>query len=329
MFAADAAFAAPAATTGFDLEVSAAMWAGLGLVVAAMLAIDLVWFAHGHVPGLRESAWWSLGWLGVATAFGAGWWAWQGSEAGSQYFGGYLLERSLSLDNVFVFAVILGYFAVPVAAQPKLLGWGISVAILLRLAFILVGATLLTLFHATFYVFGALLLYTAYRLARHGDSEYDTERNPGLRLVRHIVPMTTRYEGDRLVTREGGRWMATPLVAVFAAIATTDVIFAIDSVPAIFSITREPFVVFAANAFAMLGLRALYFLVVGMRERFAYLSHGLAAILGFIGVKMLLVDVWHPPIALSLAVIAGVLGAAILMSLRWRAPRSRVRTYSR
>jgi tellurite resistance protein TerC len=318
MFAAYAALVAPAASTGFDLDASAAMWAALGLVVAAMLAIDLVWFARGHVPGLRESAAWSLGWLGVAIVFGVGWWAWLGSEAGSQYFGGYLLERSLSLDNVFVFAVILGYFAVPVAAQPKLLGWGIGLALLLRLAFILAGAALFALFHATFYVFGALLLYTAYRLARHGDSEYDAERNPGFRLVRRVVPMTTRYEGDRLVAREGGRWMATPLVAVLAVIATTDVIFAIDSVPAIFSITREPFVVFAANAFAMLGLRALYFLVAGMRERFAYLSHGLAAILGFIGLKMLLVDVWHPPIALSLGVIAGVLATAILLSLRMR-----------
>ena len=259
---------------------------------------------------------WSIAWLAVALLFGLGWMAWQGADAGSQYFAGYLLERSLSLDNVFVFAVILGYFAVPAAVQPRLLGWGIALALVLRLAFILAGAVLLGAFHATFYLFGALLLYTAYKLARHSDVEYDPEANPVLRLVRRAVPMARDYDGDRLLTRRDGRLIATPLVAAFVVVAATDVIFATDSVPAIFAVTQEPFVVFAANAFAMLGLRALYFLVVRMRERFVYLSYGLATILGFIGLKMLMVDVWHPHVAVSLAIIVVVLAATILLSLR-------------
>jgi predicted tellurium resistance membrane protein TerC len=268
-------------------------WAALGAVVIALLAVDLLVFARHHAPTLRESIGWSIGWLVIALAFGGVWWLLRGSEAGSQYFAGYLLERSLSLDNVFVFAVILSYFVVPRSAQPGVLGWGIVLALGLRLVFILVGAALLDAFHATFYVFGVLLLYTAYRLARQGDEEVDPSRNPLLRRVR--LPA---------------------VAAAFVAVAVTDVIFAVDSIPAIFAVTREPFIVFAANAFAMLGLRALYFLLAGMRERFVYLSHGLAVVLGFIGVKMLLVDVWHVPIWLSLAVIVGVLGVAAAVSMR-------------
>jgi predicted tellurium resistance membrane protein TerC len=272
-------------------EIPISAWAALGAVVIALLAVDLLVFARHHAPTLRESVGWSIGWLVIALAFGGVWWLLRGGEAGSQYFAGYLLERSLSLDNVFVFAVILSYFAVPPSAQPGVLGWGIVLALALRLVFILVGAALLDAFHATFYVFGVLLLYTAYRLARQGDEEVDPSRNPLLRRVR--LPAVS---------------------AAFVAVAVTDLIFAVDSIPAIFAVTREPFIVFAANAFAMLGLRALYFLLAGMRERFVYLSHGLAAILGFIGVKMLLVDVWHVPIWLSLGVIVLVLGVAAAAS---------------
>jgi len=303
------------------IDISLGVWLLFGAGIVALLAIDLRVFARGHAPTLRESALWSVGWLALAVAFGAAWWLWQGSEAGSEFLAGYLLERSLSLDNVFVFAVILGYFAVPTAVQPKLLTWGIALALLLRLVFILAGAAMVDAFHATFYLFGALLLYTAYKLARHSDAEYDPEANLGLRLVRRVVPMTKDYEGERLVTRRDGRWLGTPLVAGFVAAATADVIFAVDSVPAIFSVTQEPFVVFATNAFAMLGLRAIYFLVVRMRERFVYLSYGLAAILGFVGLKMLLVDLWHPHVALSLAVIVAVLAYTGAASMR-TTPRS-------
>jgi tellurite resistance protein TerC len=309
--------AASAGAIAPQIDVSAAMWAGLAVLVIAMIAADLLLFARGgRPPRMRESVVWSVVWLVLAVGFGAAFWAWQGGEAGSQYLAGYLLERSLSLDNIFVFAVILSYFAVPAAVQPKVLSWGIALALVLRLVFILLGAALLDSFHATFYVFGALLLYTAYKLARHDDSEIEPEHNPALRLLRRRVPMTAEYQGDRLVVRQAGRRLATPLLAVFVVVATTDILFAVDSIPAIFAVTQEPFIVFAANAFAMLGLRALYFVLVGMMDRFVYLTHGLSVILAFIGVKMLLIDVWHPPIWLSLVVIAGVLALTAVLSLR-------------
>jgi tellurite resistance protein TerC len=262
-----------------------------------MLAIDLLVFARDHTPPLREAAVWSVGWLVVAVAFGGLFWAWQGGEAGGQFFAGYLLERTLSLDNVFVFAVILTYFAVPAAVQPKVLSWGIALALVLRLVLILAGAALLDAFHATFYVFGALLLFTAWKLVRREGEEKAPDQSRALKLLPR-------------------RLRAKPLVVVFVVVAATDVVFAVDSIPAIFAVTSEPFVVFAANAFAVLGLRALYFLLAGMMDRFVYLSHGLALILAVIGAKMLLIDVWHPPIWLSLGVIVTVLAATVALSLR-------------
>jgi tellurite resistance protein TerC len=270
----------------------------LAVLVAALLVVDFAVFARGRVPTLRESAIWSIGWLALALVFGAVLLAWRGGGAAGQYYAGYLLERSLSLDNVFVFAVILGYFAVPASAQAKVLSWGIGLALALRLVFILAGAALLHAFDATFYVFGALLLFTAYKLARHDETTVDPSHNPVLRAVRRVAPN------------------ASPMFAVFLVIATTDVIFAIDSIPAIFAITQDPFVVFAANAFAILGLRALYFLLAGMVDRFTYLSTGLAVILAFIGLKMLAIDIWHVPIWVSLGVIAAVLAASTVLSMR-------------
>src|SRR4051812_14363016 len=282
-----------------------------------MLAFDLFVYARGHIPSVRENSLWSVGWILVALAFGAVFWAWQGSEAGSQYLAGYLLERSLSLDNIFVFAVILAYFAVPgEEVQGKVLAWGIILALVLRLLFILLGATLLDAFHLTFYVFGAILLYTAWKLARHDDTEVEPENNPLLKQLRKRVTMTEEYDGDKLFTKVGGKHVATPLLAVFIVIASTDILFAVDSIPAIFAITQEPFIVFAANAFALVGLRALYFLLVGLMDRFVYLTQGLAVILAFIGVKMMLVDVWHVPIWLSLGVIAVTLALTAVFSLR-------------
>jgi tellurite resistance protein TerC len=288
---------AASSAPSLDLDPSIATWGVLGALVAAMLAIDLLVFARDHTPPMREAAAWSVVWLVVAVAFGVAFWAWQGGEAGGQFFAGYLLERTLSLDNVFVFAVILTYFAVPAAVQPKVLSWGIALALVLRLVLILAGATLLDTFHATFYIFGAVLLFTAWKLVRREGHEVAPERNRALRLLPR-------------------RLRAKPLVVVFVVVATTDLVFAIDSIPAIFAVTSEPFVVFAANAFAVLGLRALYFLLAGMMDRFVYLSHGLALILAVIGAKMLLIDVWHPPIWLSLAVIVAVLAATIVLSLR-------------
>ena len=310
------AAANPDAVSTTSLDVSWTMWAGLAALVILMLAIDFFVFARGgKTVSVREAAIWSVGWLAVALGFGAALWMWHGAQAGSEYLAGFILERSLSLDNIFVFAVIFAYFAVPLAVQPRVLSYGIALALILRLLFILIGAALLATFHFTFYVFGALLLYTAWKLYRHDGAEIEPEHNPALKLLRRRVPMTTAYHGTQLFVRTAARRVATPLLAVFVVVATTDVIFAIDSIPAIFAITQDPFIVFAANAFAMLGLRALYFLVVGAMDRFVYLTHGLSAILAFIGVKMLLIDVWHPPIWMSLAVIATVLTITAIASL--------------
>jgi tellurite resistance protein TerC len=300
-----------------NLDISFGMWAILGAIIVVMLAFDLFVYARGHIPSVRENTLWSIGWILVALAFGAGFWAWQGGEAGSQYLAGYLLERSLSLDNIFVFAVILAYFSVPgEKVQGKVLAWGIMLALLLRLVFILLGAALLDAFHITFYAFGALLLYTAYKLARHDDTEIEPEHNPLLKLLRKRVTITDDYHGDKLFWKDGAKRVATPLLAVFVVIASTDLIFAVDSIPAIFAVTQEPFIVFAANAFALIGLRALYFLLVGLMDRFVYLTQGLAFILAFIGVKMCLIDIWHVPIWLSLGVIAGTLVVTAVLSLR-------------
>jgi tellurite resistance protein TerC len=300
-----------------DLDISIGTWGILAGVIVVMLAFDLFVYARGHIPSVRENSLWSVGWILVALAFGAVFWAWQGSEAGSQYLAGYLLERSLSLDNIFVFAVILSFFAVPgEKVQGKVLAWGIMLALGLRLIFIMIGAALLDSFHITFYLFGALLLYTAWKLARHDDTEVEPENNPALKQLRKRVTMTDDYDGDKLFTRANGKRVATPLLAVFVVIATTDIVFAVDSIPAIFAVTQESFIVFAANAFALIGLRALYFLLVGLMDRFVYLTQGLAFILAFIGAKMLLIDLWHIPIWLSLSVIAGTLAATAVLSMR-------------
>ncbi len=285
-----------------NLDVSIAGWGAFAGLVIVMLAIDHFAFHGEHKVSLREATIWSVGWLALALMFGIGLLLLQDGDAGSQYLAGYLLERSLSLDNIFVFAVILGFFAVSETQQPKVLEWGIAIALVLRLVFILVGAALITNVHATFYVFGAILIYSAWKLARHEGAQVDPENNRVLRLLR----------------KRGGRLMTHPLAPVFVVIATTDLVFAFDSIPAIFAITQDPFIVFAANAFAMLGLRALYFLVVAMMDQVSHLDVGLSLILGFIGVKMLLIDVWHPPIWVSLAVIVGVLGTLGLITLRDR-----------
>jgi len=304
------------------LDVSFAEWAMLGGLVVVMLVVDLLLFGRGKRElRLRESVVWSIAWLLLALGFGVVMLVWQGSTAGSEYFAGYLLERSLSLDNIFVFAVLFGYFAVPLAVQPRVLAWGIMLALVLRLVFILIGAALLDSFHFTFYLFGALLLYTAWKLGTHSGGEMDPEHNTALKIVRKRVPMTKEYHGPALTVKQGGRRIATPLIAVFVVVATTDIIFAIDSIPAIFAITTEPFIVFAANAFAMLGLRALYFALVGLMDRFVYLSQGLSLVLAFIGVKMLLIDVWHPPIWVSLVVIVVVLTATAVLSVK-RPPKA-------
>jgi tellurite resistance protein TerC len=295
------------------------IWIVFCVAVVAMLAIDLILEnRQGESSGqsIRASLLWSVVWTLVALAFGVIYLVWRGSEAAGEYLTGFVLERSLSLDNLFVFAMLFGYFGVPEPAQRKVLFYGIVGAIVLRAGFIVAGGALLDAFHWTLYVFGALLVVTGIRMATHDAGEVHPDRNPVLRFVRRLVPMTDDYDGERIFTRRGGRRLATPLFAALVLVATFDVIFAVDSIPAIFGVTRDTFTVFAANAFSLLGMMSLYFLLAGMADRFRYLNLGLAFVLVFIGVKMLITDLWHVPTVLSLGVIVASLGLAIAASLR-------------
>jgi tellurite resistance protein TerC len=292
------------------------MWAAFGAFVVAMLVVDLIGFGRGtDTIGFRRAVYWSIGWTGLGVAFGAFMWLWQGGELAGQYFSGFLIEKSLSVDNLFVFALILSYFAVPAAYQRRVIFWGIVGAIVLRGIFIAAGAALLDAFHFTIYVFGAFLVVTGIRMATHSEVEIHPENNPVLKLLGRIVPLTTRYHGDRMLAREDARRVGTPMLAAFILVATFDVVFAVDSIPAIFAVTRETLIVYAANAFSLLGLASLYFVLAGLIGKFRYLNLGLAVVLVFVGVKMLLADVVHLNEVVSLSVIVVTLGLAIGASL--------------
>jgi tellurite resistance protein TerC len=290
-------------------------WVLLGAAVAALLLFDLKAVGRGQsAPALRTAALWSAAWAALGVAFTGVLATFSGGDAAGEYLTGFLIEKSLSLDNLFVFAVLLAYFGVPAASQRRVLVWGIAGAIVLRAIFVVAGAAALDAVHATIYVFGGLLVITAINLARQGDDEVDVEQTRAMRLLRRTVPMGG-YDGDRLLTSDRGRRIATPLLACLVMVAAFDVLFAVDSVPAIFAVSRDTFVVFAANAFSLLGMTSLYFLLRGMLDRFHYLNYGLAVILAFVGAKMLLSDVWHMPAWVSLAVIVGCLAAAVGASL--------------
>jgi tellurite resistance protein TerC len=292
-------------------------WIIFGLLIASFLALDLfVFHREAHEVKPREALIWVCVWITAALAFCGILYFWRGPEAAGEFLAGYLIEQSLSVDNMFVFALVFGYFAVPVKLQHRLLFWGIVGAVIFRAVFIGAGAVLLENFHWTMYVFGAFLVYTGLRLLRHTDDQIEPDKNPVLRVMRRFVPMTDRLHGQSFFTRQGGRLMATPLFAVLVVIETTDVVFAVDSIPAVFAVTSDPFIVFTSNAFAILGLRALYFLLADMMGRFVYLKYGLAAILTLVGAKMLLADVYKVPVWLSLSAIAAILAVTVLISLR-------------
>ena len=281
------------------MDVPIWAWAAVIGAILAMLLLDLlVLHRKPHEVTTREAAVSSAVWVSIGLAFGVLVWIVWGGTAGGEYYAGYLIEKSLSVDNVFVFAMLLGYFAIPPEKQHRVLFWGVLGALVFRAIFIAAGAALLESFHWTIYVFGIFLVLTGVRMARHQDKEMDPEHNPIVRLVRRFAPGMTTF-GVALV-----------------AIETTDVLFAVDSIPAIFAVTDEPFLVFTSNAFAILGLRALYFLLAGMMSRFTYLKIGLAAVLVFVGAKMLLTDVVHLPVWASLLAIAAVLATSIIASLR-------------
>ncbi len=300
------------------------IWLAFCALVAALFAFDLVAFNRGGGEiSLRRATWWSIGWTAFGLLLALPLFVVTNGTTTQEYLTGFLIEKSLSTDNLFVFALIFSYLAVPKRDQRRVLFWGIIGALFLRAAFIFAGAALLDAFRATIYVFGAFLIVTGIRMARQDEVEIDPERNPLLRIVRRFLPMTTRFHGERLLVRENGRRRGTPLLAALILVAAFDVAFAIDSIPAIFAITRNTFVVFAANAMSLLGLGSLYFVLLGLIARFTYLDDGLAAVLVLIGVKMMLSEVIHVPVLLSLLLVIAVLAVAIILSLVRGSPEAR------
>jgi tellurite resistance protein TerC len=292
-------------------------WAAVIGFIIVMLLVDLLVFHRDeHEVSTRQAAGWSIAWITISLLFAGVVWATLGPTSAGEYLGGYLIEKSLSVDNIFVFALVFGFFSVPAVYQHRVLFWGVFGALVFRAIFIALGATLIESFSWTIYIFGAFLVFTGIKMARHNDVEIHPDRNPVLRLLRRVMPMTPGYRDKHFVVREAGKWVATPLLAVLVVVETTDIIFAVDSIPAIFAVTSDSFLVFTSNAFAILGLRALYFLLAGMIGRFAYLKIGLAAVLVFVGAKMLLTDVYHLPIWASLLAIAVMIGVSVLASLR-------------
>jgi tellurite resistance protein TerC len=294
------------------------LWAWLAVlgIIVLMLAVDLFAHRRAHVIGVREAALWSAVWVAFGTGFGALVWQLYGAEFGQQYFAGYLIEKSLAVDNVFVWAIIFTYFAVPREYQHRVLFFGVLGALIFRGGFIAAGSAIIASAGWVLYLFAAFLLITGYRMIRHRNEHLDPEKSKTLAFFRNTVPMTNDFHRQRFLIRKKGVVLATPLLAVLVVVEVTDIIFAVDSIPAIFAVTDEVFLVFTANAFAILGLRAMYFLLADLIHRFIYLKIGLALVLIWVGVKMLLkIDIYYIPTPLSLAVIATILGVSIAMSL--------------
>lgn len=302
------------------MDVSWLAWVAVTAVILTMLAIDLVAHRGGHEVRAREAAMWSGLWLALGLGFGAVVWASWGAERAGEYYAGYLIEKSLAVDNVFVFALIFTAFAVPRAYQHRVLFFGVIGALVMRAVFIIAGAALISAAHWVLYAFGALLVYTGWKMYRDRATHTDPRQSRAYRALSRIVPSTSEYHGKRFWVRSGGRLLATPLLLVLLLVEFSDLVFAVDSIPAIFAVTDDPFLVFTSNAFAILGLRALYFLLADLMHRFVYLKTGLAAILVIVGVKMLLADVVKIPVAVSLGVIALVLAVSVAASLRTTAP---------
>jgi tellurite resistance protein TerC len=299
------------------VDVSPLTYVAFIAFVIAMLLVDLkVFHSDEHEPSVKESALWAVIWITLAIAFGVGLWILYGGLTASEYFAGLLIEKALSVDNMFVFVLIFSYFQVPFAYQHQVLFYGILGAMIFRGIFIAIGTALIHNFEWVIYVFGAFLVYTAFRIAR-GSAEVHPEENPVLKFLEKRLPTTTRYDGQKLITMENGKKLATPLLVTLVFVETTDIVFAIDSIPAIFGVTDDPFIVLTSNIFAILGLRALYFLLAGSINRFHLLKYGLAVVLGFVGAKMLLEAVHvEIPILLSLGVIVAVLTATVILSLK-------------
>jgi tellurite resistance protein TerC len=305
------------------------MWVAFNVFVLMMLAVDLgVVHRRAHTVRLKEALVWSGIWIALALLFALGVYSWYGPQSALEFLAGYLIEKSLSVDNIFVFVLIFSYFKVPALYQHKVLFWGILGALVMRAIFIFAGIALLQRMHWIIYVFGALLIVTGIKMAMEKDKEIHPDKNPVLRLFRRLVPVTEDYHADHFFVRRFGHYAATPLFIVLLVVETTDIIFAVDSIPAILAITVDPFLVYTSNVFAILGLRALYFALAGVMQLFHYLHYGLSAILVFVGAKMLLADVYKLPVGVALGVIAGILLISVIASVMRPHPRDVVTTPS-
>jgi tellurite resistance protein TerC len=295
---------------------SPVLWAGFILFVLLMLALDLgVFHRKTHEVKFKEAMAWSGVWISLALVFNLGIWWKFGATPGMQFLTGYLIEKSLSIDNIFVFVVIFSALKIPALYQHRVLFWGILSALVLRAVMIFAGVAMLERFHWLIYVFGAFLILTGVKLFLQRNKEEHPEDGAAMKLARRLIPSTNRFDGDRFFTLENGRKLATPLFMALVLVELTDVLFALDSIPAIFAVTTDPFLVFTSNIFAILGLRSLFFVLAGMVEKFSYLKVGLSAVLVFVGAKMALIDVVKVPPALSLGVISLLLGGSIVASL--------------
>ena len=293
-----------------------ALWAGFIGFVLVMLAIDLgVFHRKAHEVSLREAGIWSAVWVSLALLFNGAVYQWFGPERGLEFATGYLIEKALAVDNIFVFYAIFAYFAVPAAYQHRVLFWGVLGALVMRAIFIFAGAALLQEFHWLMYVFGAILVITAVKLLVMSDEGIDPEKNAVYRIFRRLVPSVSEYHGSRFFVVQNGKRFATPLLAVLVLIEWTDLVFAVDSIPAIFAVTSDPFIVFTSNIFAILGLRSMFFLLSGVIGKFHLLKPSLAIVLAFVGTKMLMIDVYKVPIGASLGAIAALIAAGVVGSL--------------
>ena len=303
------------------------LWVGFTVFVLAMLVLDLgVFHRDAHQPSVREALGWTAVWISLALLFKLGVYFWFGSERALEFLTGYVIEKALSVDNIFVFLVIFSAFSVPAKFQHVALFWGVLGALVMRAIFVMLGAALLHRFHWVAYVFGAFLVFTGFKLLVQRGGETDPRKNPVYRLFRRLIPTTDDYGAGGLTVVNNGRRYATPLLMVIVAIEATDIVFAVDSIPAIFAVTKDPFIVYTSNIFAMLGLRALYFALAGMMEKFHYLKVGLSLVLVGVGAKMLIAGVYKVPILLSLAVIGTLLAGSVVASLLWPLKKPELRT---
>lgn len=314
------------------MENSVWLWVGFNIFVLAMLALDLgVFHRKSHAVSGREALIWSIVWISLSLVFNAViyfYWdqmmpesTYSNRDAALAFLTGYLIEKSLSVDNIFVFILIFSFFGVPGKYQHRVLFWGILGALVMRGALIAVGAALLEQFHWIIYIFGAFLIFTGIRMALKHDENVEPDKNPVVKFFRRFMPVTESFEEDKFFIRRAGKLMATPLFLILLVVESTDLVFAVDSIPAIFAVTQEPFIVYTSNVFAILGLRALYFLLADVMDKFEYLKYGLAAVLTFVGLKMVIMDLYKIPTALSLGVVAAILTISVLASL-WKAGRN-------